>query len=109
MLSRFRFQPNMTKQRMADFHRVWIEGATRPLDEVAEDDLIIELEKIGDLPPYARVLRPNATGELLLSLLAPALDKMHEYRCRGEVNVIAARVLLALSRYRDEHGQLPQS
>ncbi len=52
-------------------------------------------------------VRPNAVGEILSRVAAPAFRRYHEQFCALEVRRVATRSVLALRAYRLDHGRYP--
>ena len=97
------FQPNRTKQKIAEAHRRLIANATRIYADMepneGEDD---ELDRLD-------FLRPNVFGKYLISIIVPGLDKTLEVRCRTEGILAGAKLTVACNRFARDKGRWPET
>lgn len=101
------FQPNKTKLVFANYDRAMIRNARLPYGSMQRYDME---EALGLNGSRARLMiRPNAMGRILCSLMDPALDSFLERKCRVECNVAAARLIVACNAYRKAEGSLPDA
>lgn len=92
-----------SRQRFANRLRPLLEQVPHPITTapVSPDDTVPRRSV------WRSVLSGNAIGEILVDMLAPALDNVIVHKCRLNVNLRATRTLLALRAYHLETGALP--
>ncbi|HPT16995.1 MAG TPA: hypothetical protein PK388_06905 [Kiritimatiellia bacterium] len=97
------FQPNRTKQKIAEAHRRLIANATRIYADMepdeGEDD---ELDRLD-------FLRPNVFGKYLISIIVPGLDKTLEVKCRTDGILAGAKLTVACNRFARDKGRFPET
>ncbi len=100
------FQPNRTRLMFAELYRDMIENASLPY---AEMNLYAFEERYGLSERKGRdLLRPNAVGRILYEVLAIAMDRILERKCRADGDLAATRLLVGLHRYRRAAGAFPE-
>jgi hypothetical protein len=105
-MSGYIFQPNKTKLVFADYDRAMIRNARLPYGGMHRYDVEEALGLNGSSTKL--MMRPNAIGRILCSLMAPALDSQLEKKCRVEGGVTATRLIVACNAYRKAEGRLPK-
>lgn len=100
------FQPNRSKQFIAEQYRSLIGNADLPYSEIEIDDLDQFFDN--DSNRLLRMLRPNSIGRLLCTIVMPAMENTIEHKCRTEGELAAARLTVALQRYERSNGVFPE-
>ncbi len=104
-MPRYIFQPNRTRRMFADLYRGMIRSAPDNYSAMAPVDLERELGFSGSKIKW--MIRPNAVGRILCSLIAPSIHSILERRCRTECSVAAARLVTACHLYSRTEGGYP--
>ena len=103
--SGYMFQPNRTKQSLADTYRGMIRNATLPF---ANMTLLISKEGLDKRKSTLSLMtRPNAMGKILFGFMIPAMDNQSERRCRMDGDLAATRLVVACNAYIKKEGKLP--
>ncbi len=97
------FQPNRTKQKIAEAHRRLIANATRIYADMGRN------EGEDDEPDRLDFLRPNGFGKYLMSIIVPGLDKTLEVKCRTDGVLAGAKLAVACRRFARDKGRWPET
>jgi len=102
-IPRYFFQPNRTRQLLAETYRNMIENAPRNYADM-------DITSFEDAPvSRLRMLKPNAVGHILQRLLLPAFDSMLERKCRAQCMATGTRLVIACKAYEQRNGALPET
>lgn len=99
------FKPNKTKRRFATICRTLVANLPKHYAEMQ----LPEIEKYDRLGKIRLILKGNPVGDILIGMLAPALDRALVQKCRENCSVAATRILIALNCYKLKHGELPDT
>lgn len=94
---RYLLHPNRTRLRLAGFYRQMIASAPLPYSDCPRMETDLGPETGGSMAKL--MLEANGVGRMLCALLLPALESMHERKCRTECSLSATRLLLAINLY----------
>jgi len=103
------FQPNKTKRLLAEMYRGCISNIPRTWAERDYSGPPEPPEDPGFLIVAKYAISGNAIGEILVPMLAPAMEGFQSAKCRIDLSVSITRLLLALKAYKTDTGELPLS
>ncbi len=98
------FQPEHTKQLLAEDSRVWIRNADRSFAEISHN-----FPSNNDRSPAQDLLKPNVVGRLLFLNSTLSYLNLARARCRSDTVLRGCQALLALKAYKQDRGSLPET
>ena len=95
------FKPNQTKRMLGEFYRKVIADIPKIYADLPPEK--VEEEPVRKLS----LLKPNAIGRFVLDLLAPAIGRILETRCKLEAIAAGTGLVVACQRFERERGRWP--
>jgi hypothetical protein len=98
------FKPQATRRAFAETARLRIDNVPKPFRDMAPEDPTIR-----DFSLARETLSGNLLGRVCCRLLLPGVWGALEQKCRGNVELAATRILLAMRAYKLDKGKLPET
>ena len=97
------FQPNRTRQELADFYR----GMIRNVPKSRADMVFPEVREWE--PSIRDFLRPNVGGRMFMVILEPSMSRMFDNMCYACGELAGVQLVLACRRFRQDRGPWPET